>query len=289
MITDTYRFRLGTFECISISDGSLNYPPQNFFANVPKAQLDDVLRQHDLPTDHITTPYTCLYVNTGTHRVMVDVGAGNLAPSTGRLLQNMKAAGIEPSAIDTVIITHAHPDHIGGNLDQDDQPLYPNARYFMWKEEWDFWTTGSPIPQAPEFFFTLARNQLEPVRDRLTLLDREAEIVPGIEAIAAPGHTPGHIALSILSDGQRLLHVSDLVLYPLHLEYPDWVPIYDILPDEAATSKRRIFDRAAEQKSLVFAHHFPPFPNLGYVIKTGDGWQWQPFETSGQANVDVTP
>jgi glyoxylase-like metal-dependent hydrolase (beta-lactamase superfamily II) len=283
MIPDTYRFKLGKFECIAISDGSYNYPPQNFFANAPKEQVEEVLRQHNLPTDHITTPYTCLYINTGDRRVMVDIGAGNLAPSTGRLLANMQAAGIKPAEIDTIIITHAHPDHIGGNLDENGRPVCPNAEYFIWKGDWDFWSTGSPLPQAPELFFTIARTKLEPVRDRLTLLDREGTIVPGIEAIAAPGHTPGHMALSITSDDQQLLHISDAVLYPLHLEHPDWVPVYDIMPDKAAASKRRLFDRAAEENALVFAHHFPPFPNLGHFMKSGVGWQWQPVETAEQA------
>jgi glyoxylase-like metal-dependent hydrolase (beta-lactamase superfamily II) len=281
MVSDTYRFNLGAFECICLNDGSYTYPPQNFFVNAPKQELEEVLCEHNLPTDHITTPYTCMYINTGEHHVMVDMGAGSLAPTTGKLLGSMKAAGIDPLAIDTVIFTHAHPDHIGGNLDAEGHPICANAQYFIWKEEWDFWQNGSPLPQAPELFFTLARTKLEPVRDRLTLLDREAEIVPGIRAVAAPGHTPSHMALAVSSDGKQLLHVSDLVLYPLHLERPDWIPVYDILPDKAAASKRRIFDQAAEQKAFVFAHHFPPFPNVGHVVKSGDRWQWQPIESAG--------
>ena len=123
---------------------------------------------------------------------------------------------------------------------------------------------------------SIARRNLEPVRDRLILVDDGAEVVPGIRVVAAPGHTPGHVALSITSDGEQLLLISDLVLHPLHLEHPEWVPVFDMLPEEAAASKRRIFDRAAEQHALVFAHHFPPFPNLGRVRNHGAGWQWQP-------------
>ena len=118
MSNGSYRFKLGDFECVSLSDGSLDYPLHNFFANVPTADVEAALRQRDLPTDYITTPYTYLYVDTGAHRVLVDMGAGHLGPRTGRLLQNMEAAGIAPAHIDTVVITHAHPDHIGGTLGQ---------------------------------------------------------------------------------------------------------------------------------------------------------------------------
>ena len=87
--------------------------------------------------------------------------------------------------------------------------------------------------------------------------------------------------MSITSDGERLLHVSDAVLHPLHLEYLEWVPIFDVLPEQAAASKRRVFDLAAEERALVFAHHFPPFPNLGRILKEGAGWRWHPIETEG--------
>jgi glyoxylase-like metal-dependent hydrolase (beta-lactamase superfamily II) len=279
MISHYYRFMLGGFECYSISDGSMNYALDNFFVDVPKEQIETALRQHGLPTEHITTPYTCLFVNTGERRILVDVGLGNLAPSAGKLLQNMQAASIDPKDIDTIIITHAHGDHIGGNLDEEGSPVYPNAHYWIAKDEWEFWTSEAAEAQAPPHHVALARQQLAPIQDRLTFIDQESEIVPGIRSVAAPGHTPGHTALSIISSDEQLLHVSDVVLYPLHLEHPDWVPIYDIQPETAAASKYAIFNRAADEKALVFAHHFPPFPNLGHIVRQANGWSWQPIKT----------
>jgi glyoxylase-like metal-dependent hydrolase (beta-lactamase superfamily II) len=281
MGTGSYRFRLGDFECVSLSDGSVDYPLKNFFANVPIEQVEEALRQRNLPLDYVTTPYTYLFVDTGEHQVLVDMGAGSLAPRTGRLLQSMSEAGIDPAEIDTVMITHAHPDHVGGTLDEDGKPIYASAHYYIWKDEWEFWFSELAEVKTPKMFVTCARTNLEPLQDRVTLLDRESEVVPGVGVIPAPGHTPGHMVVSVSSGDEQLLYIGDTVLYPLHLEHPDWLPIYDILPEKAAASKRRIFNLAAEEKALVIGQHFPPFPSLGHVVKKGDGWQWQPVEVTG--------
>ena len=278
-----FDFKVGAFDCATISDGSYNYPPKNFFSNVLEDQLESVLIEHGLPTEHVTTPYSCLFINTGTHKIMVDIGAGRWqwAESVGGLPENLKDYGVELEEIDTIIITHAHPDHVGGNLDEDGNPICPNAHYFISKVEWDFWFSEGAEKQAPEGHVKGARRNLEPIRERVTLLDQEGEILLGITLIQTPGHTPGHIALEIESNDQYLLHVSDTVLHPLHLEYPDWTPVYDILPDKATSSKQKIFNRAADENLMIFAHHFPPFPNLGYVEKRDSGWRWRPLESSG--------
>jgi glyoxylase-like metal-dependent hydrolase (beta-lactamase superfamily II) len=125
---------------------------------------------------------------------------------------------------------------------------------------------------------TLARQHLEPVKDRVNLLTDESDILPGIHVLAAPGHTPGHMVVSFSSDDEQLLYVGDCVLHPLHLEHPDWLPVYDILPEEAAASRRRIFDYAADEQAWGIGQHFPPFPSLGHVVRRGAGWRWQPSE-----------
>jgi ribonuclease BN (tRNA processing enzyme) len=129
-----YPFRLGDLPCAALSDGSMDYPLQSFFANAPLAQVEAALRERGLPVDHIRTPYTYLYVDTGAHRVLVDMGLGNLSPHTGKLADNMRAAGIDPLSIDTVLITHAHGDHIGGAVDGAGKLVYANAHYYLGRE-----------------------------------------------------------------------------------------------------------------------------------------------------------
>jgi glyoxylase-like metal-dependent hydrolase (beta-lactamase superfamily II) len=176
MNSGSFRFDLGKFGCVSISDGAFNYPLESFFANVPREQVQETLRQQNLATEQITTPYTLLLVDTGEHRVLVDTGAGSLGahaaalfPSvdhsttvTGELLDNLRATGIEPSDIDTVVITHAHPDHVGGTLDEAGNPVFESAHYFVSREEWDFWTSDAAMTKAPPPMVNIARRNLEP-------------------------------------------------------------------------------------------------------------------------------
>lgn len=281
MKNNSFHFTLGDFKCMAVSDGTFTYPDVSFYKNAPKEQLQKVFQEYDLQSDQITTPYTCLFIDTGEHRILVDTGMGaGVVPSVGNLLNNLQKEGIESTDIDTVIITHGHPDHIGGINNAEGKPAFPNARYKMWKEEWEFWESEPDLKplevdeHIKEIILMSARKNLPTIKDRLDLVDREIEILPGIRAVSAQGHTPGHMVLDISSSGKHLLCISDTVLSPIHLEKPDWRPVFDLEPEQAADTKRRIFDHAAAEKSMILAFHFP-FPGLGYVIKKGNGWQWQ--------------
>jgi glyoxylase-like metal-dependent hydrolase (beta-lactamase superfamily II) len=278
MNSNYYQFDVGSFKCMAVSDGGHDYYLGAMFNNVPAEEVEEVLATRGLPINKIYTPYTCLYVDNGAQRILIDVGGGPIIPHAGKMRANLAAAGIDPETIEVIIITHAHGDHIGGLLDSDGNLAYPNAEYFIWGREWDFWLSDNAAEKAPEKHVNLARNWLPHIDEKVTFVEPGSEILPGIFGVDAAGHTPGHMALSIISQDSQLLHVSDTVLYPLHLEYPDWLPVFDILPDQASASKYRIFNRAAAEEALLFAHHFPPFPNLGTVAKQDKGWLWQPSQ-----------
>ena len=294
MNTEIYRFKVGNFECTAVSDGTHTYAPPTFpppatflFANAPRQPLERALREHNLQPEQWVewvSPYICVVVKTSEHRVLVDTGAGDLAPTTGKLLQNLQGTGIAPDDIDTVILTHGHPDHIGGNTDSEGKLTFPNARYFIWEDEWDFWNSEEAVlkldEHVREVLVGYARKNLPPIKGQLHLVNRETEILPGIHTIAAPGHTPGHMALAISSEGEQLLCISDAVLHPIHLKQPEWCAAVDFAPEQVVATRRRLLDRAAAEKVLVLAFHFP-FPGLGHVIHKGEGWQWQPVNTIG--------
>jgi len=284
MPRSTYSFKVGDIECFPLSDGSFPYPPGLFFSNVPQRRLEKELRAHGLPTDTVTGTYTCLMISTGRHKVLLDTGGGNMAPSTGELLRNLEKAGTRATEIDVVILTHGHPDHIGGTVDTEGKPAFPNARYVMWKEEWDFWTGDSPdlsSMQVPEeiktsLIMATARRCLPPLRRQIELIEKESEVVAGIRLLPTPGHTPGHMAVAISSGNDAVLHITDAVLHPIHLEQPEWQNVFDLVKDKAAETRRLILDRAAAERLNLMAYHFP-FPTLGRVVaRKTHGWHWEP-------------
>ncbi len=280
MASSTRSFSVGDIECIAISDGTFAYPANWVFSNVPPEQLEGDLRDHDLPSNQVVTPYTCLLVKAGKHKVLIDTGAGGMAPTTGNLLKQLLAEGVSPEEITAMVLTHGHPDHIGGVLDANQKPAFPNARYVMSRTEWNFWT-GDPNLNSTglndhlkELLINCARANLPPLEERIELLDGEKEVVPGVCAIPAPGHTPGHLALVVSSSKAQLLHMADAVLHPMNLEYPAWRNVFDLNEDTAATTRRQLLDRAAADDAAVLAYHFP-FPGLGHVRNNGTAWRWE--------------
>lgn len=285
---DIYDFRVGHFDCAAVSDGSFTYtspffpsPAEMLFANAPSDQLELALAAFGLDAmvwKAITLSYTCLLVITGETRVLVDTGAGRSGPDTGRLIENLSVMGVDPRQIDLVVLTHGHPDHLGGNTDAQATVLFPNADWVMSKAEWDFWMEGEAEAVLPQhsraMLVECARRNLQPIKERLILTAGEQEIRPGIRVVAVPGHTPGHMVVWVESSEEQLVYISDLALHPLHFAEPEWVLGVDLAPREAAAQRRIIFAKAAAANCRLMGAHLP-FPGLGRISAHGAGWRWE--------------
>jgi glyoxylase-like metal-dependent hydrolase (beta-lactamase superfamily II) len=200
MKSETFRFQLGSFSCVAIQDVAPIYPIGMFLTNVAKERYEPQLLERGEDAQSTEIPYTCLLINTGRERVLVDTGIGvdSAWPARGRLLPLLRAEGIEPHEISTVVFSHGHPDHMGGSLNQAGQPVFPNARYVMCRKDWDFWMSNPSLAELPvdqsfkQAMLASARKNLPGIQAQLDLVDPDAEIVPGILGIAAFGHSPGH-------------------------------------------------------------------------------------------------
>lgn len=290
MNAEIFRFTLGDFKCMAVSDGTMTYtpplfpPPASFLCvNAPRERLEKTLAEIGIEAGNWVewkSTYNCLLIETASNRILVDTGADGIGPDTGRLLFNLQQESVNPEDIDLVILTHGHPDHLGGNTDKEGNPVFPKARWVMWKEEWEFWTSDQPEKQLAEhgrdILIGSARKNLLPLRGRLDLIDQEAEIISGIRAIPAPGHTPGQMALKISSRGESLVYISDIVLHPLHLIEPQWCAAVDILPEKAVATRLKVLPELAAEKTLVMAFHFP-FPGLGHIMLKEEKWGWEPL------------
>lgn len=273
-----YRFAIGRFECFALSDGVGTKGRRPFVGSVHSGLGDGAQADESIPTTSYSAPRTCLLVRTPRTSVLIDTGAGPLGRGSdqGRLLRILPLADISAGDVDMVILTHAHPGHAGGTLDGSGHAAYPAARYTLATDEWEFWT-GRPDLRSRRLQHMADRIYagLSELQNRVALVAGGDEIVPGIRAIAAPGHSAGHLAISITSEGEELLCMGDVVLAPRHLEHPSWYARYDLRPEQSVTSRIRLLDRAAASGALVHAYHFP-FPGLGRVRPEGRAWRWEP-------------
>ncbi len=278
MSAATYAFRIGSLDCTVVRDGHFNAAARYLFSNAPADELAHALTVHNQPK-RIAVPIANLLINNGRQLILVDTGLGTSdGAGLDKLQQHLQDTGIENMAIDLVIITHGHADHIGGLIGPDGDLSYPNARHVMSEVEWDFWTSEEGLSSLGEVQANAVRTVLLPLGDHLELVSEDQEIAPGLHLIMAPGHTPGHMILRLVSGEDQLLHIVDVVIRPIHLENPGWKAAADQVPDMVESTRREIFNPAAVEKTLLFANHFD-FPCLGRVIPYRRGWQWQPIST----------
>jgi glyoxylase-like metal-dependent hydrolase (beta-lactamase superfamily II) len=270
-------YKVGAAEVTALYDGIWEKPHDPAF--IANASVDDVkaaMVKAGLPADFVSIPFTVAVVKNGGKTVMCDSGTGGqVQPTAGKLAANMKAAGIDPAKIDTILISHFHPDHIFGLMEKGtNAPVFPSAEIIVSDVEYKFWTDPAVIDRLPEARKGLARRiqGVFPNWKNIRQVQGEAEVAPGIRFVNAPGHTPGHRAFHLSSGASQLMISNDTAYQPaLVAANPGWHGAYDQDAATAEATRRRLLDRVIADKAMICGYHFP-FPGVGTIAKDGSGY-----------------
>ncbi len=274
-----HRYALGSFEVVPLHDGVLCADrPSGFVRNASDAEVGEAFAVAGMPRDRLTLTFAPLLVRTGHQTVLIDTGLGTAGPAgTGRLAANLAAAGVSPEAVDVVVISHFHSDHIMGLLRADGTRAFPNAEVLVPEGEWAFWMDEGRAAAAPDAL----RGQFAGVRrafggDAPRRYRWGEELLPGMTAVKASGHTPGMSALEIVSGDEAMMFVADITNNPLiFARHPEWQAMFDMDPEEATTTRRALLDRAASDRLRLHFFH-APFPATGFVVRNKAGYEYLP-------------
>ncbi len=277
-----YRFELGAFEITTISDGEALiekvYPI--FGANASEKQVETLLTDNLMPARLFNPTFLPTVVNTGKELILFDTGNGENGfaprPFAGNLAKQLAVAGFKPEQIDIVVITHGHSDHIGG-IKEKDKEAFPNAQYVISDIEFNFWDNDDKLPKGLEPFAKPFKTNTAGLKEKFKFIKPGDEVVSGIEAVKAYGHTPGHLAFHIESKGKEMLLMADCAHHHvLSLARPDWHMVFDADKEQGAQTRKTIFDMAAKDKLPIIGFHMP-FPGIGFIEKRDAmGYRWVP-------------
>jgi glyoxylase-like metal-dependent hydrolase (beta-lactamase superfamily II) len=277
-----YRLMLGDFEITAISDGTVDLAPKELLTNTTAAHVGDMLAR-SFESDAVQTSVNAYLVNTGDKLILVDTGAAKLfGPTLGKLLANLAASGYKPEQVDAVLITHMHPDHVGG-LMVDGKMAFPNATVQADKRDAAFWLSPAELDKAPtamKGFFQGAAASLNPyvAAGKFKPFDGSTDLFPGIRAVAAPGHTPGHTIYTIESKGQKLVLWGDLMhVAAVQFPEPAVTIAFDTDSPAAAGQRAKAYADAAQGRFLIAGAHLP-FPGIGHLRGEGKGYAWVPVD-----------
>ena len=279
-----YRYRVGSIEITVVNDGVSRMPiTDGFVENASKDQVNAALEAAFLEKDFYPGPYNPIVINTESKLALVDTGTGEAAFKSsnglnGRLPISLAAAGFDASAIDTVIISHYHGDHINGLLKADGSLAFPNAEILVSAAEHKFWMDDGEMSRATKprvvFGFKSTRRVMtNEVLKRLCTYEWNKEVIPGVTAIGTTGHTPGHTSHVVASGSKAIYVQADVTHAPfLFARHPEWHFMLDVDPAAAETMRRKIYDMLVADRMLVQGFHYP-FPAVGHVEKSGTGYR----------------
>ncbi|OMQ27005.1 MBL fold metallo-hydrolase [Serratia oryzae] len=278
-----YRMMLGNMEVTALYDGYTNLQTK-LFHNISEPDMQKLLaRMFVDSTSGIQTAVNAFLVNTGTHLVLVDAGTAQcFGPTLGAIQSNLRAAGYQPEQVDTVLLTHLHPDHACGINDQG-KAAFPNATLYVAKAEADYWLSkeiAQKAPQAAQPMFKLSQEAVAPyeAQGRLKRYAPGDSLIPGVEVVSTPGHTPGHSAYLFSSAGQNLLLWGDIVhSHSLQFAQPKVSLEFDTDSEQAIATRLKVFADAAKKQLWIGGAHLP-FPGLGHVRAEKSGYAWVPIE-----------
>lgn len=281
-----FKFSVGQAKLTVVSDGHFINAGASLGINADEGELEAFLSSHflDIKDNYAHTNH--VVIELGEAVVLVDVGSGDrFQPTTGRMLSNLEAAGIDADSITHVVLTHAHPDHVWGIRDDFDEAIFPDAEYIIGATEYDWWTKDNRVNEVEADMQQLvlgAVNSLAAVETHLTMAQDGHEVAPGMRMVLTPGHTPGHMSLMLESEGNSLLVLGDAISHAyISFERPNWFTGFDMDGPAAVETRARILDSVTADRTAVLGYHFP-FPGIGNVMENGGTyrfipavWQWQ--------------
>ncbi len=272
-----YRLKVGSIEVTCVADGTIALPSA-IFGQANQEQARRVLTDAFIdPAQPIPCALNTYLVNTGDRLALIDTGSGAwLGPTMGQLPANLAAMGMTADRIDTVVVTHLHRDHAGGLLDRENRALFPTSELVIPEAEAAFWldeTNAPRVPAGSRGGFPYAQQVAAAYRGRIRRIAGGATVLPGVTAIDAFGHTPGHTIFRVASGDAQLLVFGDMVHVPvLQARFPGWGIAFDVDPAAAAATRRRVFDMAAADRVVVAGMHVD-FPGLARVRRAGDAYE----------------
>jgi len=281
-----YRFKVGSFTVTTVHDGFVARPLEGFVRNAPLAEVQGVLRDAFLPQDRMVIPYTVTFLDTGRDLVVFDSGNGvtPAGATIGRMIANMRSAGIDPAKVTRVVMSHFHGDHVNGLLNAEGLAAFPNAEVIVPEAEIAWWgdaTNETRSPEGQRATFANSARRLAPYAARMRRVGPDSEVIPGVRSVAAYGHTPGHTCYHIADGAEQMMFVADTTNRPeLLARRPEFHIIFDFDAVAAETTRRRIYDRVATDRIRVTGYHFP-FPANGYLTKEGSGYRFVAADWTG--------